>query len=181
MYKIRGTTLGLIPGLDSSMVTGKDIADTVVAEAESSSLQGLLVAGIAGVLFSVYPIIADVAMKEPLDGKSTPLSPYGFFGWFTIGTTISASIMVPLFARYPLAGPSVPISNYSIMPLSSHLLGMVGGGMWSAGTLLSFVAGKKAGLTVSISIARCCPLVASIWGTWLTPTRTHNLILTTLQ
>ena len=50
------------------------------------------------------------------------------------------------------------------MTVSSHVMGFLGGAMWCVGTLLAFVAGDTLGLTISMSITRCCPLVASLWG-----------------
>ena len=90
-----------------------------------------------------------------------------FFAYFAVGATVAAAVLVPVFASWPLSGEPVELQQYSGMTAFGHLCGIVGGLMWTMGTILSFVAGKTAGLAVTVSIARCCPLVASLWGVWL--------------
>ena len=36
--------------------------------------------------------------------------------------------------------------------------------MWAGGVVLCIVAGREEGVAVSVSIARCSPIVAALWG-----------------
>ena len=42
--------------------------------------------------------------------------------------------------------------------------GFVAGAAWFCGAVLVFIAGEDIGVTVAVSVARCSPTVAALWG-----------------
>ena len=46
----------------------------------------------------------------------------------------------------------------------SRNCGLAAGAMLSTALLLLLIAGTKAGVTVTISLVRCSPIVAALWG-----------------
>ena len=45
-----------------------------------------------------------------------------------------------------------------------HLLGILGGFIWSIGTGFNLVAGSKVGFAISYAIGQSAPMVAALWG-----------------
>jgi glucose uptake protein len=58
----------------------------------------------------------------------------------------------------------VSIRDYFAGGIRWHLLGILGGAIWSVGTASNLVAGSSAGFAVSYAIGQSAPLVASLWG-----------------
>ena len=42
--------------------------------------------------------------------------------------------------------------------------GIAAGAMWGAGVVFAVIAGREIGVAVTVSIARCSPIVAAVWG-----------------
>ena len=113
------------------------------------------------------------------------ISAYEAMILFTLGMVISSCVALPAVARWPVEHGLPPLSvgalglawvNRSTMV--SHLAGVVGGGMWFVGTLMSLISGPKLGFAVSYSIGQCAPLAAAIWGIFLWREFAHADLLT---
>merc|ERR1719213_1157718 len=53
---------------------------------------------------------------------------------------------------------------YLEQPIATHVLGFLGGLLQGIGTVMSLQAGSILGNTISMSITRCSPVVAALWG-----------------
>merc|ERR1719356_756420 len=69
-------------------------------------------------------------------------------------------------------------SNYLKQPVPTHALGVLGGLLQGLGTVLSLHSGSVLGNAVSLSITRCSPVVAAMWG-WLYWGELHGASTTT--
>lgn len=123
-------------------------------------VRGALIATCAGTAFSLWPVLADEA---EIGGLRT-------FPFYLVFHT-SALVVTPLLLRplmaWPLVGAApVSPSAYCALSCKAHLYGFAGGALWSLGTLFSLLAGERVGLAVAVSIARCSPMVAAVWGLW---------------
>ena len=66
--------------------------------------------------------------------------------------------------RRPLEGVPVSIRGYTAGGSRWHLLGLLGGAIWTVGTASNLEAGNSVGFAVSYAIGQSAPLVASLWG-----------------
>jgi glucose uptake protein len=66
--------------------------------------------------------------------------------------------------RHPLNDVPVSMRDYFAGGLRWHLLGLLGGVVWTIGTASNLIAGNSVGFAVSYAIGQSAPLVASLWG-----------------
>ena len=49
-------------------------------------------------------------------------------------------------------------------PVNGHVLGLLGGAIWTTGTVFNLVAANYTGVAISYSIGQSAPMVAALWG-----------------
>ncbi len=59
------------------------------------------------------------------------------------------------------------LSGYKTAPASYHVLALIGGAIWSVGTVFNFVAASFVGVAISYAIGQASPMVAAIWGVFV--------------
>eukprot|EP00931_Biecheleriopsis_adriatica_P010170 TRINITY_DN111268_c0_g1_i1.p1 TRINITY_DN111268_c0_g1~~TRINITY_DN111268_c0_g1_i1.p1 ORF type:complete len:265 (+),score=36.27 TRINITY_DN111268_c0_g1_i1:48-797(+) len=141
-------------------------ADDSPQVAHDSGL-GLRFAAAAGMAYSLWPCFAEVAEgKCQLQAAGMPL-PVESFYLIQISTALAAiAIVVPFTSHWALTGrPSILFwQAYWSLPSTTHFASICGGVMQGLGTTLSLSAGQTLGVSVSMSITRCSPVVAAFWG-----------------
>ena len=122
--------------------------------------RGAIIATCAGTAFSLWPVLADEA---EMGGLRT----YPFYLVFHASALLVTPLLLRPLMAWPLVGAApVSPSEYCTLSCKAHLYGFAGGALWSLGTLFSLLAGERVGLAVAVSIARCSPMVAAVWGLW---------------
>lgn len=66
--------------------------------------------------------------------------------------------------KKPLVGAPVGFNAYKEAPGSYHVLGLLGGAIWSIGTTFNFVAASLVGVAISYAIGQASPMIAALWG-----------------
>jgi glucose uptake protein len=71
--------------------------------------------------------------------------------------------------KKPLVGNPVGFSSFFQASSGAHMLGLLGGAIWSLGTVSNFVASsfKGVGLAISYAIGQSAPMVAALWGVFV--------------
>ncbi len=70
--------------------------------------------------------------------------------------------------RKPVSGEPVTFKMYFQQGTPKlHLVGILGGIIWSLGMMLSIMAGDKAGYAISYGLGQGATLVAAIWGVFV--------------
>ena len=124
----------------------------------STEARGALIAVLSGSAFAAWPLLAKDARLEGLTEAS-------FFLAFNCFALVATALLLPLLMRYPLVGGRpLAFSDYRKLPLKAHLAAVGGGALWSVGTFMSLLASESQGLAVAMSITRCSPMVAALWG-----------------
>jgi glucose uptake protein len=88
---------------------------------------------------------------------------------FSIGVFISTFIFNIYFLNLPIQGKTIPMTAYFKGSLRQHLLGIVGGLIWCAGTIANFTAASspvevQVGPAVSYAIGQGATMVSALWG-----------------
>jgi glucose uptake protein len=104
--------------------------------------------------------LAAASMQKAL-GSLTPLASLAIFG---IGVLLSTVPFNAYFMRRPLNDVPVSMSGYFSGGIGWHLLGLLGGVVWTIGTAANLVAGSSVGFAIAYAIGQSAPLVASLWG-----------------
>jgi glucose uptake protein len=97
-------------------------------------------------------------------GRPRRLSTFSSLAVFAVGALLSTIPFNLYFMRRPLSGEPVAMRAYGSGGARWHLLGLLGGVIWTVGTAANLVAGHATGFAVSYAIGQSAPLVASLWG-----------------
>jgi glucose uptake protein len=69
--------------------------------------------------------------------------------------------------HHPVQGEKLSIKDYFKGDMKTHLTGVLGGIIWMAGMVISFMAIPKAGPTISYALTNGAPVVAMFWGVFV--------------
>jgi glucose uptake protein len=128
------------------------------------SRMSIVICVISGVLMGLWAPFSTRAMTH-----GNPLGPYAVVVFLTLGALLSCFIWNIYFMRKPLVGTPVGFGGFFTAPASAHVLGLLGGAIWTTGTVLNLAASKYPGASVAISyaIGQSAPMVAAAWGVFV--------------
>jgi glucose uptake protein len=124
-----------------------------------TSRKSIAVCVVSGILMGLWAPFSTRALTT-----GAPLSPYGVVVFLTLGALLSCFIWNFLFMANPIAGEPVGIGGFFDGPVTGHLLGLLGGFIWTTGTVFSLVAANYTGVATSYAIGQSAPMVAALWG-----------------
>jgi len=136
--------------------------------AEKVTKKGLILSVLSGLLMGLFykyvavSMVADFNMPEA--GK---LTPYSALMIFAVGVVASSFIFNSIQMKYPFVGNPVSISDYFNGKRKDHLVGILGGAIWSIGMSLSIIASGKAGPAISYGLGQGATVVAALWGIYV--------------
>jgi len=123
------------------------------------SRKSIVICVISGVLMGLWAPFSTRALTH-----GNPLGPYSITVFLTLGALLSCLVWNVYFMRKPLTGDPVAFRGFFEGPVSGHLLGLLGGGIWATGTTFNLAAGVKTGEAISYAIGQSAPMVAALWG-----------------
>ena len=95
-------------------------------------------------------------------------TPYAAVFVFSIGIFLSNFIFNYYFMKKPVAGAPVSFTMYFRNGTPKlHIVGIMGGIIWSLGMMLSIMAGDVAGYAISYGLGQGATLIAAIWGVFV--------------
>ena len=132
---------------------------------KKTSFKGIILSVLAGTFIAFFfPVV--VNSFDPTfvgSGKGT-LTPYTGVFFMAIGIVITTAIINPFFMKKPVEGPPVKMSLYKTGTTKTHVLGMLGGGIWALGTIFSYMAVGAANPAIAYALSNAAPVVAILWG-----------------
>jgi glucose uptake protein len=150
-----------------SMISYKKLAK----ETQKPTFKGILLSFLAGLLIAFfYKFVANSLAANTLEESGSisleagKLSPYTAVFFFAIGALISTIIFNPFFMRKPVQGEPVSMGEYFKGTTRAHLFGLLGGAIWCAGNIMSFMAANAASPAIAYGLSNAAPMVAAIWG-----------------
>jgi glucose uptake protein len=132
------------------------------------SKKGLILSVVSGLLMGLFykyvavSMVSDFSMPEA--GK---LTPYTALFIFAVGVVMSSFLFNAIQMKYPFVGNPVSSSDYFTGNRKDHLVGILGGVIWSIGMSLSIIASGKAGPAISYGLGQGATVVAAIWGIYV--------------
>lgn len=127
-----------------------------------------------GILMGCWNPLVTLAEK---DGG---LSPYGEFVCFCLAVVLSSFVLIPLIIAVPMEGfkgqaVGPVLATWSKTPLLCHIYALLGGFVWSVGTLANCTAGAAVdgdgnhvmNAATSFAIGQCANVAAIFWGLML--------------
>jgi glucose uptake protein len=127
--------------------------------ASALSRKSIIVCVVSGILMGLWAPFVTHAMTQ-----GHTLGPYSVGVFFTLGALLSCFIWNVYFMKKPLIGEPVNFSGLLSGAASGHILGLLGGAIWGAGTVFNLVAANFTGVAISYAIGQSSPMVAALWG-----------------
>jgi glucose uptake protein len=134
--------------------------------------KGIVLSLAAGALMGFfYSFVAHAMGKiDPLAQtlEAGKLSPYTAIVFFSVGILISNFLWNSIVMAKPFVGAPVRYSDYFTRGTPRlHVIGIVGGMIWSLGMALSILANNAAGPALSYGLGQGATLVAALWGVFV--------------
>ena len=135
-------------------------------------LRGIILSVVAGVLMGFfYSFVAqsmgafDFTTHALEAGK---LSPYTALVLFSAGVLASNFLWNSIAMARPFSGPPVTYADYFRQGNARlHLIGMLGGVIWSLGMSFSIIASTAAGPALSYGLGQGATMIGALWGVFI--------------
>jgi glucose uptake protein len=138
-------------------------------DAAHSVGKGLGISIIAGIAMGFFYRFVVASMSTNFANPEAGLmTPYSASVVFAVGLLLSnALFLVPLMYK-PISGERAPMGDYfSNGNTRLHLVGILGGSIWSVGFCLSIIAAGAAGYAISYGLGQGATMVAAFWGVFI--------------
>lgn len=134
-----------------------------------SSSKGIWVSLLAGFLMGFfYRFVAASMVTNFVNPEAGKLTPYTASVIFAVGLLLSNFLWNTLFMYKPLAGEKATYSDYFRKGNSRlHLIGILGGAIWSLGMTFNIIAAEQAGFAISYGLGQGATMVAALWGVFI--------------
>ena len=136
---------------------------------KQTTTKGILISVAAGVLMGFFFrfVVASMAtdFTNPEAGK---LTPYTAVFVFSVGLLLSNFVWNSIVMKKPFVGEPVPYRDYFTKGSARlHLVGILGGIIWSVGMSLSIIASGAAGPSISYGLGQGATMIAALWGVFI--------------
>ena len=87
---------------------------------------------------------------------------------FSVGLLVSNIVFVTIIMFKPFSGEKVaPMDYFKKGNPKLHMVGILGGMIWSLGMSLSIIASGAAGFAISYGLGQGATMVAALWGVFI--------------
>lgn len=136
---------------------------------QKAPVKGIVTSVVAGLLMGwFYSFVAQaMGTVDPATGtiESGMLTPYTAVVLFSLGLLVSNFLWNSIMMAKPLTGDPVPFSDYFTKGNARlHMVGILGGMIWSLGMSFSIIASTAAGPALSYGLGQGATMIGAIWG-----------------
>ena len=144
--------------------------------AQEGIAKGLILSIVAGVTMGMFYRFVAASMVPNFtspDAFVNPvnagyLTPYTALVVFAAGLLISSFVFVTAIMLKPFSGEAVGLFDYFKKGNPRlHLIGIIGGIIWSVGMSFSIIASGSAGPAISYGLGQGATMVAAFWGVFI--------------
>jgi len=135
----------------------------------SGTTKGIVISILGGILMGFFyrfvaaSMATDFSMPEA--GK---LTPYTASVLFAAGLLLSNFVWNSFFMYRPVSGEKATYRDYVKKGTARlHLIGILGGAIWSLGMTFSIIAAEQAGYAISYGLGQGATLIAALWGVFI--------------
>jgi glucose uptake protein len=124
--------------------------------------RGIAIALISGFLIGFFPPFVTAAISG-----SSALDSYTVSTFFTLGAAAATVVAIPILIRRTLIGEPGELRGYLAGRGSAHVLGLLAGAVWCAGTVFNFISAGMVGIAISVGIGSGAPMIGALWGVFV--------------
>ncbi|MGD0402148.1 MAG: hypothetical protein ABSB66_03050 [Candidatus Acidiferrales bacterium] len=154
---VRILAAGVLCAVIAVILDGKAYGE--VSKGKEVSRKSILTCVVSGVLMGLWAPFSTRALTH-----GNTLGPYSIAVFLTGGALLSCFVWNVYFMKKPLVGAPVSFGGFFRGPTSGHVLGLIGGAIWTTGTVFNLVAANFTGVAISYAIGQSAPMVAALWG-----------------
>jgi glucose uptake protein len=134
-----------------------------------TTAKGILISVLAGLLMGFFYRFVAASMSPDFGRlEAGKLSPYTAVVVFSAGLFVSNLLWNSIVMARPFVGDPVPFVDYFRKGnLRLHLIGILGGMIWSLGMSFSIIASGQAGFAISYGLGQGATMVAACWGVFI--------------
>jgi len=137
--------------------------------AASGTTKGIVISILGGILMGFFYRFVAASMSSdfaiPEAGK---LTPYTASVIFALGLLLSNFVWNTFFMYKPVSGQKATYRDYiKLGGTRLHLIGILGGAIWSLGMTFSIIASEQAGFAISYGLGQGATLIAALWGVFI--------------
>jgi glucose uptake protein len=130
--------------------------------------KGLVLSVACGVFMGVfYRFVAAAMYADPAHATSGKVGSYAAAFVFAVGIVLSSFVWNTLAMKRPLIGAPVGFRDYRAGNLRTHMIGILGGLIWGAGTSFNLIAAGRAGFAISYGLGQGATMIAAFWGVFV--------------
>lgn len=139
------------------------------SDSDKSVVKGLVISIIAGIAMGFfYRFVAASMAADFASPEIGKLTPYTAVVIFSVGLLLSNIVFVTLIMFKPFTGDRVaPMDYFKKGNPKLHMVGILGGIIWSIGMSLSIIASGSAGFAISYGLGQGATMVAAFWGVFI--------------
>ncbi len=136
---------------------------------DKSKTKGLVLSIIAGIAMGFfYRFVAASMVTDFVVPEVGKLTPYTALVFFAVGLLVSNIVFVTIIMFKPFSGEKVaPLDYFKKGSPKLHMVGIIGGLIWSIGMSLSIIASSAAGFAISYGLGQGATMVAAFWGVFI--------------
>jgi len=137
--------------------------------ATESPAKGIIISLLAGLLMGFfYRFVAASMVSDFVNPEAGKLTPYTASVVFAFGLLVSNFLWNSIFMYKPLTGEKVTYRDYLKKgDTRLHLIGILGGAIWSLGMTFNIIAAEQAGFAISYGLGQGATLIAALWGVFI--------------
>lgn len=134
-----------------------------------ASGKGIIISLVAGFLMGFfYRFVAASMSADFINPEAGKLTPYTASVVFAVGLLISNFAWNTFFMYRPIDGEKATFRDYFAKgDTKLHLIGILGGAIWSLGMTLNIIAAEQAGFAISYGLGQGATLIAALWGVFI--------------
>ena len=138
-------------------------------EQVSTTRKGILISILGGILMGFfYRFVAASMASDFADPQPGMLTPYTASVVFAVGLVVSNFVWNSIFMYRPVSGERATYREYFKKgDTTLHLIGILGGVIWSLGMTFSIIASGQAGFAISYGLGQGATLIAALWGVFI--------------
>jgi glucose uptake protein len=134
-----------------------------------NTAKGILISLLGGILMGFfYRFVAASMVTDFSSPEAGRLTPYTAVVFFSLGLFLSNFIWNTVFMYRPVSGEKATYPDYFRKGNTRlHLIGILGGVIWSLGMSFSIIASGQAGYAISYGLGQGATLIAALWGVFI--------------
>ena len=135
----------------------------------SGTTKGIVISILGGILMGFfYRFVAASMASDFAVPEAGKLTPYTASVIFALGLLISNFVWNTFFMYKPVSGERATYKDYIKKgDAKLHLIGILGGMIWSLGMTFSIIASEQAGYAISYGLGQGATLIAALWGVFI--------------